>query len=435
MKKFYFKIISILFLLTILCIQAEAHTLLSSATLWQYRSALIQLSGIISVTLMSIVLLLALRLPLIENMTKGLDKSYHLHKWIGISALITSILHWFFTTVAKNFIDRPTHRRSPIDADSFVALIRPLRSLAESIGEVFFYGVLILGAISLLRHIGYKTFKLSHKLMPLCFIAFAFHSVILIKPAYWDYPITYITLFIITIGLVAAILSLNGKIGKKKRHHAVLSSFYHDHSNQVTELSLSVQGWPEHKSGQFAYLNFGANNIHPFSIASTYKKNAPLRFLIKELGDFTSDLKNQLTIGQTIKIEGPYGKFNFNDQRDQIWIAGGIGIAAFKAQLQTQRTLSVNKSVTLYYCTKKPSKTLTLELRKEAKLANIDLKIIDTRSDPLLTITMLNDSHKNLNAHSIWFCGPTRFSDKLKADLIALNYNLQLFHQEYFSMR
>jgi len=389
---------------------------------------------------MCVVMLLALRLPFIEKMTKGLDKSYHLHKWFGISAVIVAISHWVCAVGAKyavgwGLLEKPERTPKSIDPDSLVAVLRPFRHSAEMLGELFFYLMVVLAVISLLHHIGYKVFKLSHKLMAVCFIVTGYHSAMLISPAYWNSPITYVTLTVIIIGIGAALWSLAGKIGKKQTYDSVVSSFTHDRCNQVTDLRLSAEGWPGHKNGQFVYLNFGGDNIHPFTIAGLCNKTTQLRFLIKELGDFTSVLKSSLTVGQPVSIEGPYGKFDFDDTNDQLWIAGGIGIAAFKAELQARQHLTVEKSVTLYYCTLRPSETLISELKKEASLANIVLKVIDGRSDPLLTVAILQSTYEDLTARSIWFCGPTNFSNQLKKDLTGIGYNLNLFHQEYFSMR
>ena len=269
--------------------------------------------------------------------------------------------------------------------------------------------------------------------MPFCFIVMAYHSAVLLKSTYWAYPITYITLAIIIVGSVAAIWSLIGKIGKKRSYDAVISSHSHDVDNQVTDLRLFVPDWQGHASGQFAYLDFGGKNIHPFTLASQDTQNGELRFLIKELGDFTGELKHKLHEGDTIKVEGPYGKFDFNDTHDQIWIAGGIGVAAFKAALQSKP--NQQKSVTMYYCTQKPSAQLIAELQQEAKQANINLKVIDGRCDPLLSVAKLNATHNNFKQCSIWFCGPVGFSEHLKQDLAKINYDLKLFHQEIFSMR
>ncbi|PMH44563.1 oxidoreductase [Vibrio sp. 10N.286.49.B3] len=437
MKNTYFKFTVFLIVLSLFWLQAEPQ-LFSLTNFFQYRSAFVQYSGIITVTLMVAVMLLALRLPFIEKFTHGLDKSYHLHKWLGITSLAFAILHWAIAIIPKylvrwEILSKPEKGVGNINPDSLYSIIRPLRSGAEGVGEWAFYLMLILGVISLLGTIGYKKFKLTHKLMAFCFLIIAYHSAVLLKHSYWPYPITYFTLGIIMIGIFAALWSLSGYVGKKRIQEGHVSSLSHDNKNRVTDLHLSVANWPGHADGQFAYLNFGQNNIHPFTIASTDTDNGQLRFLIKELGDFTSTLKSNLFAGDPVTIEGPYGCFDFNDQKPQIWIAGGIGIAAFKAALQKRP--SPTQPVTLYYCTNAPSMTLIHELEQEAQQSNITFKVVDGRTQPFLDVKQLSEQHSDLLQCSIWFCGPTAFSEQLTHDLSSINYDLSSFHQEFFSMR
>ena len=79
-------------IVTLLWVQAEP-TLFGSTNLFQWRSGLVQFSGILALMLMSLAMLLALRLPLIEQWTQGIDKGYRIHKWLGISALLLGIFH------------------------------------------------------------------------------------------------------------------------------------------------------------------------------------------------------------------------------------------------------------------------------------------------------------------------------------------------------
>ncbi|MCW0203854.1 MAG: hypothetical protein OJI74_18470 [Rhodanobacter thiooxydans] len=49
--------------------------------------------------------------------------------------------------------------------------------------------------------------------------------------------------------------------------------------------------------------------------------------MVKDLGDHTHRLHEQLRVEQAVRVEGPYGCFTFDDGRvHQIWIGGGIGV-------------------------------------------------------------------------------------------------------------
>ncbi|MFA0725158.1 ferric reductase, partial [Vibrio sp. 10N.222.49.E5] len=75
-----------------------------------------------------------------------------------------------------------------------------LRGFAQNIGEWGFYLLLVLLVASLWAAIKYKPFKLSHRLMSLAYLLLAFHSVLLIKRAYWGEPIYYLTLAFAVMG-------------------------------------------------------------------------------------------------------------------------------------------------------------------------------------------------------------------------------------------
>lgn len=71
-----------------------ADTLLPQPfTYFSFRAAFIQLTGILAIGTMSACPLLAVRPKWLEPHLRGLDKMYRLHKWLGITALVTSASH------------------------------------------------------------------------------------------------------------------------------------------------------------------------------------------------------------------------------------------------------------------------------------------------------------------------------------------------------
>ncbi|WP_252039918.1 hypothetical protein [Vibrio sp. SCSIO 43133] len=68
MNKLYSMVLALILAIIFIWLQAEP-SLVANETSMQWRSALIQITGIVSVLLLTLVMLLALRLPLIENFT------------------------------------------------------------------------------------------------------------------------------------------------------------------------------------------------------------------------------------------------------------------------------------------------------------------------------------------------------------------------------
>lgn len=61
--------------------------------------AMMQFTGYMAICLMAIVMVLSLRLQRVDNLLGGLDRSYRLHKWLAITALVFSVIHFFWKDI------------------------------------------------------------------------------------------------------------------------------------------------------------------------------------------------------------------------------------------------------------------------------------------------------------------------------------------------
>ncbi|OLQ84935.1 ferredoxin reductase family protein [Vibrio panuliri] len=438
MNKLYLYTAALIAACTLIWLQAEPN-LFSYTTFMHWRSALIQGTGIISLLLLTLTMLLALRLPLIDKMTAGLDKSYRLHKWLAIYGVIIGAIHWLLAIVPKKLVqygvlERGSHARPQLDPESLQAMIMSLRGGAKSIGELALYAFVAFTLIALFAPIQYKRFKLTHKAMAIAFVVIAYHSVVLIKPAYWSNLITPITILLALVGVACALWSLLGKVGKTRRYQGSVTTLEYDQVNQTYKMRLAVPQWPGHNAGQFAFLTIKGEEPHPFTISSNSSEPF-VEFTIKALGDFTTHLHQHVATGDNVEIEGPYGHFEFADNQQQVWVAGGIGIAAFKARLQQLKQQDHTQTVDLYYCTQAPSPQLVAELERLAKQAKVRFHLIDNRTMHFLTIDKIKSQIGSLDNVSVWFCGPTGFGQALKQQLKQHRFNLNHFHHELFNFR
>ena len=69
-------------------------------TYFSFRTVLVQLTGVIAMGAMSVAMLLAIRPRWLEPHLDGLDKMYRFHKWLGITALVAAIIHWWWVTIS-----------------------------------------------------------------------------------------------------------------------------------------------------------------------------------------------------------------------------------------------------------------------------------------------------------------------------------------------
>ncbi|WEM41305.1 ferric reductase-like transmembrane domain-containing protein [Photobacterium sp. DA100] len=446
MKNLYLTSVGIIFLCILIWLQAEPD-LLNNSTLMQWRSPLIQITGIISTLLLTLVMILALRLPQIERLTAGLDKSYRLHKWLGIYAVVFGAIHWLLAIVPKQLVrygvmERGAKPNLTIDPDSFYATIHSLRGGAESLGEWTLYLFIALILIALFAPIKYQRFKFIHKLMAITFLFIAYHSLVLLKHAYWDDIITPIVIGTVVIGVFSALFSLFGLIGKRQQYQGTVTSIQYDEQNKTTLIDIDAPKWPGHTSGQFAFLTLAGEEPHPFTITAaggskgnTQRNRTSVQFLVKALGDFTSTIHQRLEIGKKVTVEGPYGHFNFNDNKPQIWVAGGIGCAAFKARLAELKQLDRPEPILFYYCTENPSPQLIRDLESATYGTNVEFHVVDNRLHDFLTIGDIKRHNGDILHSSVWFCGPTTFSTAIQQQLRDEHFDMQHFHTELFDFR
>jgi predicted ferric reductase len=91
--------------------------------------------------MMSVAMLLSVRPKWMERPLNGLDKTYRLHKWLGIAGLVFAVIHWWWAQGKKWMIgwgrlSRPERR--PLSGESlsqFEQRVRSQRGLAELLGE------------------------------------------------------------------------------------------------------------------------------------------------------------------------------------------------------------------------------------------------------------------------------------------------------------
>ena len=192
------------------------------------RTVVMQYSGVLAIGAMSVALLLATRPRWLEPHLRGLDKMYRLHKWLGISALALSVLHWWWAQgtrwmVGWGWLVKPPRKPGPeLSPESLEALLRGQRKLAEALGEWAFYAAVVLLALALIRRFPYHLFYKVHKLMALAYLVLAYHSLILIKFAYWSQPIGWVMAALLLIGTLAALWVLAGRVGAGRKVRGVV---------------------------------------------------------------------------------------------------------------------------------------------------------------------------------------------------------------------
>lgn len=444
MKRIKAFLLAILILLTALWLATD--TLLPDPlNYFSFRSNFIQFSGVLSIGLMSIAMLLALRPTWLERYLDGLDKMYRLHKWLGIGALVTAVLHWWMATGTKwmvgwGWLEKPVRELRPAQTlGTIESWLRSQRGLAESIGEWMFYAAAVLIVLALIKRFPYHLFVKTHKWLAAAYLALVFHSVVLTKFDYWTQPVGWVLAALMLAGSIAAVLALLGRIGAGRKVQGTIESLTEFPALRVLATTVAVnEGWPGHAAGQFAFVTTDKNEgAHPYTIASAWKADTPcLTFITKDLGDYTSRMRASLKVGMPVTVEGPYGCFDFEDtQPHQIWIGAGIGITPFIARLQHRAVNPPTRTVDLFHPTADYDQAAIDRLTADAEAAGVQLHLLVDGKNGRLNGQRIREAVPQWRNASIWFCGPAGFGQALREDFCAHGLPAERFHQELFDMR
>ena len=406
------------------------------AWLWITRQEAMNLTGLLSIALMSLSMLLATRPIWLEKPLHGLDRIYRLHKWSGILAIAFGAAHWL-AKLSSGLIKTLIGSDGRLPKIRYDGFLEVLREFGKDMGEPALYVVLLMLAITLWRRFPYHYWRHLHRVMPVLYLLLALHAVMLSPPAYWRQPVGALLAVVLAVGVVASVMSLGGLIGRRRQVDGSVRAV--STSGEITELTcLLGEQWESHRPGQFAFITFDRlEGAHPFTIASADRGDRTVTFFIKALGDFTRNLAQRVEIGQVVSIEGPYGRFQLArtpPAARQIWVAGGIGATPFVAWLEALQS-APTRAADLHYCTRdRDADSMVWRLQTLcAALPGIALNIHSARHGDVLTAASLKLAEGE--QPEVWFCGPNGLAEALKKSLKSSRNGRWRFHQEAFEMR
>ncbi|MGL4666781.1 MAG: ferredoxin reductase family protein, partial [Saezia sp.] len=363
---------------------------------WSYRGGAVMATGVVAFTLMTLCMVTSIRSKAIEKHFHGLDKMYHLHKWTAIFSFTWVVLHWCAERGIKLIAQSqlvtfpPKIRGSAPDPDTLPAwwnMIEQFETPAKIFGEYGFYVLIIFVLLALLSMIPYSFFQKLHRFIATLYLLFAFHSIFLMPQAWWSTPTAYLMIALSIVGTYGAVTSLFRTYQKRNRYEATVEAM-HTTDTGVIDLTLKLDNDKhfDYKAGQFVFIDFSPiEGAHPFSIGAATPST--LRFAIKPSGDFTKKMVDLIHTGQTVSVEGPYGDFDFtNPQPNQIWVAGGIGIAPFISQLQAlaQKPKHSQKIDFWYSTMTEEENNFPTQLEELCNKANVTLHRVISNKDGYL---------------------------------------------------
>ncbi len=378
-----------------------------------------QYLGISALILMAWAQVMATRMPGVETVFGGLDRVYVLHKWSGVIAMAAVLVH------------------DTIDADMRgLGRETALNDLAETLGEISLYGLLILVVLSIATFVPYHLWKWTHKAMGALFAAGVFHFVFILKPFAMTDPVGLYAGGFCLVGLLAYGWTMLPETARPSHGYTI-------DAVSRTGGALAVTLVPDGRGirpvpGQFGVLRFtgaGKPEPHPFSF-SRIGPDGALRVTIKPLGDFTTGLASHLAAGQAVRLQGPFGRFRQAPRGPQVWIAAGIGITPF---LAWAAALSDDAPpVHLFYCYRNADEAPHLDeiAALAAQKPNLHLHAyVSADGDRLTPQAVANIVGSALGTATVAYCGPVTLRRTLEAGLKRHGVTAKRFHYEEFEFR
>jgi predicted ferric reductase len=187
------------------------------------------------------------------------------------------------------------------------------------------------------------------------------------------------------------------------------------------------------------FLAFGGASgwqRHPFSIASAPTERR-LEVAVKAVGDFTRDLHDTLRPGTPAKAAGPFGGFDYRlGGRDQMWIAGGIGITPFMSWIRGLDA-TFDRHVDFYYSIACDADALYLDEidAADAEHPTFHPHIVYTDRDGLLTAQQAAGGRPRGAEVWVYLCGPPQMTAALASGFHDLGVTPSHLRWEQFDIR
>ncbi len=202
---------------------------------------------------------------------------------------------------------------------------------------------------------------------------------------------------------------------------------------------------------QFQFITFHRSKDlpveeHHWTISSSPAQKEFVSSTIKQSGDFTSTM-GSTKVGDTAVIEAPFGRFSYvlhPDDKDIVFIAGGIGITPFISMLRYMRDTKTDLDVILLYANRFEKDILFRD----------ELNAMTANAKPRLTITNILseagddwpgekgyvDKEKiqkfvhEVQGKAFYVCGPPAMSEKVIAALLEKGVPYDKIRSEIFSL-
>ncbi|MST31771.1 2Fe-2S iron-sulfur cluster binding domain-containing protein [Acidimicrobiaceae bacterium USS-CC1] len=203
------------------------------------------------------------------------------------------------------------------------------------------------------------------------------------------------------------------------------------------------------RAGQYVDLTIpGTDHVRSFSMANTPASAGVLEFLIKMYpgGRFSSLLAGELSVGDRLRLEGPYGMCTLrpSSERDLVMLGGGAGMAPLLSLLRSLAETRSGRRIRFYYGARSRSDLFYLD-----ELADLGRRLPGLTFVPALSapaagdgwegetgmVTDVLDRHEDdLGSFEAYLCGPPPMIDAAVPVLIGKGIDESRIHFDKFTV-
>jgi predicted ferric reductase len=393
-----------------------------------------------AIVLLSCSLVLATRAPFLERFFGGLDRMYLWHRWSAVAAVVLLPLHYALVTSAPD----PN-----------------LNELGSVLGQVALLGLVVLLLWALAPRLSavmrliptnvqswfmqYQRWFTLHRLTGLFVVAGLVHGA-LVDPVLRHSTILlrwYVA--VAAVGTAAYVYrELFLRFFSRRWQYDYSVKAIHRLDPRALEVILAPTAQPlQFVAGQFVFVHFGGSaewERHPFSVSSAPQER-DLRLSIQALGDYTQHLSDTLQPGAPAIVSIAFGMFDYRQgTREQVWIAGGIGITPFRSWIRAfPPEQQIEFDIDLYYTVRTEDEALFLDEIRAAATQHPTFRphIIYSQRDGSLTMEHIVETcgGGTIVAKDVYMCGPSGMTESFQHSLRKLGVSPIYIHFEHFNFR
>ncbi|MBN2149672.1 MAG: ferric reductase-like transmembrane domain-containing protein [Anaerolineales bacterium] len=396
--------------------------------------------GFAGLAMMSLQFVLTARFKSIKA-PYGADIVYHFHRQVSLVAFLLIVAH-----PSLLFIFSP-------DTLALLNLFTaPWRARAGVVAVLLL--IALIGA-SLWRKqlkIEYNNWRIWHGVLATLVVALAIVHVVLARH-YLNTPwkqVLWITYGVFWVGLLIYIRIIKPVQLLRRPYEVVGVTQERGNSWSLAVKPVGHRGF-KFMPGQFAWITVGDSPFseaeHPFSFSSSASQPDGLTFTIKELGDFTRQIKD-LTPGQRVYVDGPFGHFSVDRHphaQQFVFIAGGVGITPMISMLRTLADRREKRPLILLYANRDWDGIIFRE-EIERLQDSLNLKVVHVLEKPpegwdgekgFITREILArhlPQGAQRNTVEVFICGPQPMMNAVENALSDLRVPFGDFHSERFNL-